>query len=368
MFDPATVSEAHQRALQAEKQLARRGPGCFRQSPGAGATPTAPAISGPATQVERPAANPAQTRSGGGIRCFGCGEMGHHQAECPKVLSSRGLFTHDAPEDEEVVSGDVGPVLMLRCTFLTPRAPDHSEWLRTNVFQSSCTIGGKVCTFTIDVGSCENVISEVAVSKLALTSESHPKPYKLAWLSKGTDITVTKRVLVSFSIGVSYINEIYCDVVSTDVCHLLLGRPWQFDRYVVHDDRTNTYSFLFRGKKIMLVPSKSQVASSIGSPPSTNLLSRVPFQAAMRESGVVFLESLLAEPPPLCDIQHQIDLVPGAALPNHPHYRMSPKEHEELRCQVGEMGLDSRTNLLYLGGDDADRLAITKVVAESGAR
>ncbi|CAM8960751.1 unnamed protein product [Rhodiola kirilowii] len=367
MFDPATVSEAHQRALQVEKQLARRGPGGFHQSPGVGATPTAPATRGPATPVGRPADHPAQIRSGGVIRYFGCGEKGHRQAECPKVSSSRGLFTHDGPEDvpvpdgdpvfdvygddvveEDVVSGDMGPLLMLRRTFLTPRAPDHSEWLRTNVFQSSCTIGGKVCTFIIDAGNCENVISEVAVSKLALTSEPQPKPYKLAWLSEGTDITVTKCVLVSFSIGATYSDETYCDVVPMDACHLLLGRPWQFDRSVVHDGRTNTYSFLFRGKKIVLVPSKSRVASSIGNPPSTNLLSQAPFQGAMQESEVVY-GVVPREPSELLTLPSHVRTLDVVNVQHLIPFQGTSSDTE--------LGSDSRTNLLDPGGDDVDRLA-----------
>jgi hypothetical protein len=78
-------------------------------------------------------------------------------------------------------------------------------------------------------------------------------PYKVSWFQKGHQVMVTKQCLVKFKIG-GYRYEIMCDVIPMDVCHILLGRPWQFDMNVIHDGRKNTYTIENNGRTHMWLP------------------------------------------------------------------------------------------------------------------
>ena len=58
---------------------------------------------------------------------------------------------------------------------------------------------------------------------------------------------------MKFKIG-HYFDEVLCDIMPMDCCHILLGRPWKYDIYVVHDGRLNQYTLLVNGKKKILLP------------------------------------------------------------------------------------------------------------------
>lgn len=127
---------------------------------------------------------------------------------------------------------------------------------RENLFHTRCLAKGKVCNMIIDGGSCCNIASTELISKLQITTFYHHRPYKLHWMNDCGELKVNKQAKVTITLG-HYEDTILCDIVPMQACHILLGRPWQYDRRVVHDGYTNRFSFTFKVKNIVLKPMSS---------------------------------------------------------------------------------------------------------------
>ena len=289
---------------------------------------------------------------------------------------------------------------------VTPSSADQ----RFNLFQTKAIVGpGKVCKVIIDGGSCHNLASKELCSKLNLKYFPHPNPYYIQWLSDSGEMKINYMVRVEFQIG-PYKDIVECDVVPMTVCHLLLGRPWQYDRDVRHNGRANTYNLNWHGKDITLQPmtpqqivneshqkievscekeqerlDRRETPLSVSESHKPNLSGKkkcegvkslvvlatksdlrefhedptavplvlmckgkilisnnmIPLSIGvfnvLQEFSDVFPEEVPAGLPPLRGIEHQIDLIPGALLPNHAPNCTNPDETKEIQKQVQEL-------------------------------
>ncbi|XP_057248184.1 uncharacterized protein LOC130590177 [Beta vulgaris subsp. vulgaris] len=231
------------------------------------------------------------------VKCFKCHGYGHYQAQCPNkrvmtLLDIKNIeeslehegdnedeLEEEAENEEELEVGEVTQgehlSLVLRRILHTKEA-ELIPSQRDQIFQTKCLIGGKICSMIIDGGSCTNVASSSMVNKLNHPTFQHPKPYKLHWLNDGNCEEVTKQALISFSFGDSYKDEVLCDVLPMDALHEMV-------------------------------------------------------KPLVMEFGDVFPNDLPSGLPPSRGIEHQIDLIPGATLPNKPAYRCNPEEANELQ-------------------------------------
>jgi hypothetical protein len=140
---------------------------------------------------------------------------------------------------------------------LTPEKEVESSVQRNRLFRTTCKTKDWKCKVIVDSGSTDNLISIEMVEKLELETIDHPSPYRVSWLQKGHQVNVTKQCLVEFKIG-GYKDEILYDVIPMDVCRLLLGRPWKYDRNVIHNERMNTYTLEKNGRTHMLLSIKDK--------------------------------------------------------------------------------------------------------------
>ena len=153
---------------------------------------------------------------------------------------------------------------------------------------------------------------------------------------------------VEFQIG-QYKDKIICDIMSMDVCHILLGRPWQYDRKVTHDGVMNCYKFekdgvrhtlvpireeketteanetkalLMSGKQFLKQVENSEISYDVVKKTRTVLLHTeitdlpVEIQRMLEEFTDIVVDDLPDKLPPKRSIIHHIDFIPRASLPN----------------------------------------------------
>ena len=168
---------------------------------------------------------------------------------CPSSSGSEDEVNGEE-SSEEVYPHEEGNLLMVR-RLLGGQSCDLSQSQRDNIFHTRCKILDKTCSLIVDSGSCCNCCSTRLVSKLNLIIIPHPKPYKLQWLNEQGQMIVNQQVKVPFSIG-TYKDEVICDIVLMEVGHILLGRPWQFDRKIIYRDLTNEITLTHLGTKFVL--------------------------------------------------------------------------------------------------------------------
>jgi hypothetical protein len=218
----------------------------------------------------------------------------------------------------------------------------------------------------VDNGSTKNLVSTEMVEKMELETIAHPSPYRVSWLQKGHQVNVTKQCLVEFKIG-GYKDEILCDVIPMDVCHLLMGRPWKYDINMIHDGRKNTYTLEKNGRTHMLLSIKdkeveTETSNTVLVMSGKELLNEVKkkedmqfivvkkpkivltstriddlpkeIQELLKEFANIVVDELPCSLPPIRSISHHIDLIRRAILPNKAVYRLTPQENEEVKGQV----------------------------------
>ena len=154
-----------------------------------------------------------------------------------------------------------------------------------------------------------------------------------------------------------------------DVCQILLGRPWKYDRGAIHDGKKNTYMFHNDGIDHTLISIKDEGASTTPKPKSLLLSGKeylqqvdegkinlaivckskviltstkisdfpIEIQDMLSNYNDIIVDDLPDDLPPVRSINHHIDLITGTNFPNKATYRMTPAENEEIIKHVQEL-------------------------------
>ena len=204
-----------------------------------------------------------------------------------------------------------------------------------------------------DSGSQVNLISEEVVKKLGLETKPHPKPYPLGWVVENNQLQVTQQCNLRFAITSKFLDEVVLDVIPLDICGIVLGSPYLYDRKAIFFREENKYhlkkdgvEYIVRSHKVktnlslvntgqikrLINSSKSLVLLMVKEKENDKLESFKGRDPKHKDELVKFITNyseVLKTPkglPPKREIVQEIYLQQDAPLPNIGMFRLSVTE------------------------------------------
>ncbi|KAJ9536092.1 hypothetical protein OSB04_un000730 [Centaurea solstitialis] len=190
-----------------------------------------------------PLKNPNLYAKPTGTKCYRCSLPGHKSNECPN-RKTVGLVEGEGSEDDDYDGVEFAE-------------KDLSEKINIVVQRRRRKMVNATISSDLIVRSttsCENLVSQKLVDYLKLPTEPLDTPYSLGWVKEGPQLKVSRTCKVPISIGKHYKEDVLCDVLDMNTCHVLLGRPWQYGNDVTYKGRDNVMIFRWGEHKIAMSP------------------------------------------------------------------------------------------------------------------
>ena len=212
-----------------------------------------------------------------------------------------------------------------------------------------------------DSGSQVNLISEAILKKLGLLTTPHKKAYPLGLLNDKAQLQVSRQCKLKFSFGSTFVDEVELDIIPLDICGIVLGIPYLYDKksifyraenkyllvkdgieYFVRAHKLkNNYTLINSGqmkrminscKQFLLMVVKEKKLDKTNVFEGCNAKQQADIEKIVSEYDVMFQEPIGL--PPKKEILHDIILQQDVPLPNIGMYRLSSLENAEIKKQV----------------------------------
>lgn len=253
MFNPTSIDEV---SIQATHLEARGKNG----NPKVGG-PSQPTVSkSKEKRKQKWKARKANTAPKSKASCTHCKKDGHDDEHCwilhpevrPKKSEGKNKKIHAAiQKDLGLDSGDETTIATTGIEGKNSEAStsnsaqsvidEENERKRHEIFHIRVISKNQKIDTLFDSGSQVNLISEAIVKKLGLATTPHKKPYPLGWVNDKAQLQVTRQCKLKFSFGSAFVDEVELDIIPLDICGIVLGSPYLYDRKAIFYRAENKY-------------------------------------------------------------------------------------------------------------------------------